>query len=84
MLTKPQGRFSEAGFLGARYKPFATGGDPGQTRFTVEGIVAPGITEERQHERRELLHKLEHAGADDAGGPASWQPRTRPRRRPTI
>ena len=28
VLTEPQGRFSEAGFLGARYKPFATGGDP--------------------------------------------------------
>ena len=29
VLTEPQGRFSEAGFLGSRYKPFATGGDPG-------------------------------------------------------
>ena len=28
VLTEPQGRFSEAGFLGPRYKPFATGGDP--------------------------------------------------------
>ena len=28
VLTQPQGRFSEAGFLGSRYKPFATGGDP--------------------------------------------------------
>ena len=31
VLTEPQGRFSEAGFLGPRYKPFATGGDPAQT-----------------------------------------------------
>jgi hypothetical protein len=59
VLTEPQGRFSEAGFLGARYKPFATGGDPGQTRFAVEGVVTPGISDERQRERRELLHKLE-------------------------
>src|SRR5574340_1234434 len=58
VLTEPQGRFSEAGFLGARYKPFATGGDPGQPRFTVEGIVAPGISEGRQRDRRELLHNL--------------------------
>jgi hypothetical protein len=58
VLTEPQGRFSEAGFLGARYRPFATGGDPGQSRFTVEGIVAPGITDQRQRDRRELLHKL--------------------------
>ena len=26
VLTTPQGRFSEAGFLGSKYKPFATGG----------------------------------------------------------
>jgi len=32
VLTQPQGRFSEAGFLGPLYKPFATGGDPNQTR----------------------------------------------------
>ena len=28
VLTRPQGRFSEAGFLGSSYEPFATGGDP--------------------------------------------------------
>ena len=33
VLTQPQGRFSEAGFLGSKYKPFATGGDPGATAF---------------------------------------------------
>ena len=59
VLTEPQGRFSEAGFLGSRYKPFATGGDPAQARFAVEGIVAPGISDQRQHDRRELLHKLD-------------------------
>ena len=40
VLTQPQGRFSEAGFLGSKYKPFATGGDPGKTPFVVEGVVA--------------------------------------------
>lgn len=59
VLTEPQGRFSEAGFLGTRYKPFATGGDPAQPRFTVEGIVAPGISDQRQRDRRELLHRLD-------------------------
>ena len=58
VLTKPQGRFSEAGFLGSRYKPFATGGDPAQTPFAVEGIVAQDISPRRQVERRELLQKL--------------------------
>ena len=63
VLTRPQGRFSEAGFLGSRYKPFATGGDPGKKVFLVEGIAAPGITRDRQKARRELLHKLNALGA---------------------
>ncbi|MBI1896025.1 MAG: DUF1501 domain-containing protein [Acidobacteria bacterium] len=58
VLTEPQGRFSEAGFLGARYKPFATGGDPAQSRFAVEGVVAPGISDQRQQARREYLGEL--------------------------
>ena len=62
MLTQPQGRFSEAGFLGARYKPFATGGDPNQTVFAVEGIVAKGITDKRQRSRRQLLQNLDWLG----------------------
>lgn len=62
VLTKPQGRFSEAGFMGLRYKPFATGGKPSQKVFAVEGIVAEGITTARQESRRTLLHKLETLG----------------------
>jgi len=59
VLTQPQGRFSEAGFLGNRYKPFATGGDPARTPFVVEGVVAQGISEQRQKDRRALLAKLD-------------------------
>ncbi len=62
VLTEPQGRFSEAGFLGSRHKPFATGGDPAQTRFAVEGVVAPGISDERQRNRRDYLHQLDTFG----------------------
>jgi hypothetical protein len=58
VMTQLQGRFSEAGFLGSRAKPFATGGDPSQSKFLVEGVVAQGISEERQKNRREFLHKL--------------------------
>ncbi len=58
VLTAPLGRFDEAGFLSARYKPFVTGGDPSQPRFMVEGIVAEGITDKRQRDRRELLGAL--------------------------
>ena len=70
VLTQPQGRFSEAGFLGARYKPFATGGDPAQARFMVEGVVAQGITDQHQRERRELLHKLNTLGQAMRGEPS--------------
>ena len=69
VLTQPQGRFSENGFLGERYRPFATGGDPAQARFAVEGVVAQGITDQRQQSRRDLLHQLntlEKAMRDDA------------------
>ncbi len=62
VLTQPQGRFSEAGFLGPCYKPFATGGDPNRSRFVVEGIVAEGISDERQRARRTLLHTLDSLG----------------------
>lgn len=62
VLTQPQGRFSEAGFLGSRYKPFATGGNPAQEPFVVEGVVAPGITAARQQRRRDLLHALDSLG----------------------
>ena len=59
VIAQPQGRFSEAGFLGSRYTPFATGGDPAQARFAVEGVVAPGVTDQRQKSRRDLLHRLD-------------------------
>jgi hypothetical protein len=58
-LTSPQGRFSEAGFLGPKYKPFATGGDPSKDPFAVSGVIAKGITEDRQRQRRALLGKLD-------------------------
>ena len=51
--------FDEAGFLGSRFKPFATGGNPSLMPFAVEGVVAPGITDQRQKNRRELLHHLD-------------------------
>ena len=68
VLTELQGRFSEAGFLGTRYKPFATGGDPAKVPFAVEGVVAQGISAQRQQGRRDLLHQLntlDHARQGD-------------------
>lgn len=57
VLTQPQGRFSEAGFLGSRYKPFATGGDPNASRFAVEGLVSQ-LNEQQLKGRRDLLNDL--------------------------
>jgi hypothetical protein len=62
VLTQPQGRFSPSGFLGQRYEPFVTGGDPSKTPFAVEGVVVPGMTGQRQQDRRELLHQLNTLG----------------------
>ncbi len=69
VLTQPEGRFDEAGFLGNKMRPFATGGDPAQARFAVEGIVSQGVADQRQKNRRELLRNLntlEKALQDDA------------------
>jgi hypothetical protein len=79
VLTELQGRFSEAGFLGQRYKPFATGGDPARFPFAVEGVVAQGLTEARQHGRREFLGQLNtlaHALPNDPLLTASAQAET--------
>jgi hypothetical protein len=62
VLTTTQGRFSECGFLGPKYKPFATGGDPAKPRFEVEGVIAAGISDERQKLRRDLLHRIDTLG----------------------
>lgn len=62
VLCEPQGRFSESGFLGPRYKPFATGGDPAAERFLVEGIVSPSLTEEHLRQRRSLLDETDTFG----------------------
>jgi hypothetical protein len=69
VLTQPLGRFSETGFLGARYRPFATGGNPAAGRFAVEGIVTPGISDQQQQERREFLRKMDSLGQAMKGDP---------------
>ena len=73
VLTQPQGRFSESGFMGLRYKPFATGGKPNASTFTVEGIVQQGITQARQRDRRALLSALDTFGRQAKDNPAIQQ-----------
>ena len=58
VMLEAAGRFSEEGFLGPGYKPFATGGDPNAARFEVQGIVNRGIDDGRQQARRELADKI--------------------------
>ena len=41
ILTKPKGRFAEEGFLGEKFKPLVTGGNPNAARFSVDGITPP-------------------------------------------
>lgn len=69
VLTQPQGRFSEAGFMGIKYKPFATGGDPNAYRFAVEGIIAPGVSDEQQRHRRDSLEQIDVFGKAMADHP---------------
>ena len=69
VLTKPQGRFSEEGFLGPKYKPFASGGDPNARRFEVEGVVARNISDDRQQARRGLLDTMNTMGRLMAASP---------------
>jgi uncharacterized protein (DUF1501 family) len=69
VLTQPQGRFSEEGFLGPKLKPFATGSDPNAPRFEVEGVISRGMTDDRQKARRALLGKLNTMGYTMAASP---------------
>jgi hypothetical protein len=62
VMLEAAGRFSEEGFLGPGYKPFATGGDPNAPRFEVQGIVNRGIDDGRQKARRELVDKIDLLG----------------------
>jgi hypothetical protein len=70
VMLQAAGRFSEEGFLGPAYKPFATGGDPNAARFEVEGIVNRGIDDGRQRARRELVDKVNVLGYGLADVPA--------------
>jgi hypothetical protein len=57
-VTNPLGRFSEPGFLGPTYSPFATGGDPSAKDFRVGGLGG-GTSEQRMESRRSLLQAVD-------------------------
>jgi uncharacterized protein (DUF1501 family) len=69
-LTNPLGRFSDSGFLGNKYKTFATYGDPNSKDFRVQGMMPPGgINDARVAGRRSLQQALDTfaARADKEG-----------------
>ena len=70
VLTSPQGRFSEEGFLGPKYKPFATGGDPNNDTLRGRRHRGPG------HYRRTSAGPPQPVAT-------SWTPWARSWRRPT-
>ena len=47
VLTQSQGRFSEAGFLGPRYQPFATGGDPSHDFHLKKAFLGMDISQRK-------------------------------------
>jgi hypothetical protein len=59
-LANPLGRFSDSGFLGNKYKTFATYGDPNSADFRVQGMMSPsGVTDQRVQDRRSLLQSVD-------------------------
>ncbi len=62
-LTVGKGRFSECGFLGDRYRPFATGGNPAGAVFEVDGYTpAGGVTPQMLRERVKFAEQLDTFG----------------------
>lgn len=67
-LTTAKGRFSECGFLGERFSPFATGGNPAAAKFQVDGYTAAGGgSKAALQERFALLEKLDTFGKAASG-----------------
>ena len=69
ILTGAKGRFSEVGFLGDKYAPLVTGGNPNTPKFVVDGFVPPGGLTQKEIERRfDLLSRIDNFGRPEAFG----------------
>lgn len=69
-LTTAKGRFSECGFLGEKYSPFATDGNPAAAKFLVDGYTPAGGVSRQDMERRfRLLDDLDTFGKELEGHP---------------
>lgn len=59
-LTTPLPWFADTGFLDTKYQTFATGGDPNDKNFHVQGLaLAGGLTDKRLDDRRSLLQSID-------------------------
>ncbi|WP_165233174.1 DUF1501 domain-containing protein [Aquisphaera insulae] len=59
-LNWPLGRFSDSGFLGNKYKTYATYSDPNSKDFHVQGTTPPGgMPDDRVKGRRDLQKSLD-------------------------
>lgn len=57
--------YGESGFLGGKFKPFTTGGDPNAQNFRVQGLqLAAGLTEPRANDRHSLLKAVDSLERD--------------------
>ena len=66
ILTQAKGRFSEVGFLGDRYAPLVTGGNPNAQTFVVDGVVPPGGLKPAEMKRRfDLFGLVDRFGTSD-------------------
>jgi len=67
-ITIPENRSSVAGFLGDKYEPFATRGDPSKPDFSVRDLdFFPGVDETRILRRRTYLAEFDRAQASLEG-----------------
>lgn len=63
-IAIPESRSAGAGFLGAEFEPFVTGGDPANSNFQVRDLdFYPGIDEARLRRRRDFLAEFNEARA---------------------
>lgn len=67
-IAIPEIRSAGAGFLGSRFEPFATGGDPAKGDFQVKDLnLSQNITPERLERRREFLQAVETSHESNGG-----------------
>lgn len=61
-LTDQRFQFTEAGFLGPEYAPYATGGDPSWPNFNAGLCLPAGVTPQRAQQSATLLAALDALG----------------------